>query len=158
MTGTGGTRTSVSDGDIARFMANGGWYGTSEEWQRLEEPLTRIDSLLERFAVSHDLRISRNAKDSPERSLTWRSGPRRLIQLYLENEAGPTWNIWLCCSEDRGDNRYWRNDFAVRGQLLGAFQLRLPILLEESWTTVEAWGADPSQLQFATELALPPRS
>ena len=139
------------------FMANGGWYGTPEEWQRLEGPLLKIDPVLEHFAATHGVVLSRNAKDSPERSLRWGNSPSFLIQLYLEGSSGPTWNMWLCCSEDRGDSRYWRTDFAARGEPVEAFQDRLPGLLEESFRTVTAWGADPAQLQFATKLApVPP--
>jgi hypothetical protein len=137
---------------MSPFMANGGWYGTPEEWQRLEAPLLAIDPILERFAAARRLRLARNAKDRPERSLFWGGSPRFLVQLYLESETRATWNMWLCCSEDRGDSRYWRTDFAVRDQPLAVFQARLPDLLQESFETLEAWGADPDQLQFATKL------
>lgn len=147
-----------SNGAMSPFMANGGWYGTPEEWQRLQGPLLAIDPVLDRFAAARGVRVSRNAKDAPERSLTWGGRPRFLIQLYLESDAGPTWNMWLCCSEDRGDSRYWRTDFAVRGQPLEAFQARLSALLEESFETVKTWGNDPDQLQFATKLTPIPRS
>jgi hypothetical protein len=139
-------------------MANGGWYGTPEEWQRLEEPLLAIDPILERFAAARGVLVSRNAKDAPERSLTWGGSPSFLIQLYLADYARPSWNMWLCCSEDRGDERFWRTDFAVRDQPMDAFQSRLSALLEQSFRTVETWGADPDQLQFATKLAPMPRS
>jgi hypothetical protein len=138
-------------------MANGGWFGTSEEWQRLEGPLLTIDPILERFAGTHGLMLSKNAKDFPERSLRWGDNPSFLLQVYLDNDSGPLWNLWLCCSEDRKDERYWRTDFAVRGELLESFRDRLPVLLEESFNRVQVWGANPDQLEFATKLApMPP--
>ncbi|HVM38839.1 MAG TPA: hypothetical protein VM265_10700 [Sphingomicrobium sp.] len=138
-------------------MANGGWYGTPEEWQRLEAPLLTIDPVLEQFARTHGITLTKNAKDSPERSIRWGDNPNFLIQVYLESEAGPSWNLWLCCSEDRGDSRYWRKDFAVRGARIESFQERLLTLLEESFNRVQQWGADPDQLEFATKLAPMPR-
>jgi hypothetical protein len=137
-------------------MANGGWYCTPEEWQRLEGPLLTIDPILERFAESHSLRLSKNAKGSPERSLRWGDNGY-LIQVYLESETGPSWNLWLCCSEDRKDNRNWRRDLPVSGERIETFRKRLSPLLEESFNRVEAWGADPDQLEFATKLAPVPR-
>jgi hypothetical protein len=35
-------------------MANRGWYGTEEEWSRIEAPLKALDSDLARFALKHD--------------------------------------------------------------------------------------------------------
>lgn len=138
-------------------MANGGWYGTPEQWQRLEAPLLAIDPLLAAFAIEHGVALSKNAKDSPERSLRWGDNPSFLIQLYLENEAAPSWNLWLCCSEDRGDSRYWRRDFAIRDEPIESFQDRLRTLLADSYNRLDTWGADPDQFEFATKLtALPP--
>ena len=138
------------------FMANGGWHGTPEEWQRLEGPLLAIDHLLEQFARTHGLELSKNAKDSPERSIRWGNNPSFLIQVYLENEAGPSWNLWLCCSEDRSDTRYWRKDFPVRDERVESFQERLPALLEESLNQLLAWGANSDELEFATKIAPTP--
>ncbi len=54
-------------------MGNGGWYGSEEEWSRIEVPLTHLDTELDRFARKHGLAVTRNAKDWSERSL----GPGR---------------------------------------------------------------------------------
>lgn len=134
-------------------MANGGFYGTAEEWERLETPLLTIDPALERFAKTHGFAVSRNAKDTPERSIRWGENPSYLIQVYLESEAGPSWNLWFCCSEDRNDSRYWRKDFAVRNQPVEAFRDRLSTVLEESFKQLESWGANPGELEFATKLS-----
>ena len=138
-------------------MANGGWYGTPEEWERLEAPLLSIDPVLERFASTHGLHLSRNLKDSPERSLAWGIEGRCLIQIYLADETEPTWNVWLCCSEDREDSRYWRNGFVIRELRLCEFEGKLVGILEESYRRLNEWAAKPDELRFATKLApLPP--
>ena len=138
-------------------MANGGWYGTSEEWRRREAPLVAIDPVLENFAAAHGLRLSKNHKETPERSIAWGNNPRCLIQIYLEDETDLLWNLWLCGSEDRADSRYWRKDFAVNGEPMGAFEERLPRLLENAFDRIEEWRASPDQLEFATKLAPLPR-
>jgi hypothetical protein len=138
-------------------MANGGWYGTREEWQRLQAPLLSIDPSLEAFAHAHGLTVSKNHKDNPDRSIRWGDNPTCLIQIYLEGDDGPTWNLWLCCTEDRGDSRYWRKDFPVRDEPVDAFRDKLPALLEDGFAMLEAWRASPEQLAFATKLTpLPP--
>lgn len=85
-----------------------GHYGTEEEWKRLEAPLREIDAALELFARRHNTALSRNYHNWPERSLRWGADPERLIQIYLENEQRLTWNLWLCASQDRDGQRFWR--------------------------------------------------
>jgi len=138
-------------------MANGGWYGTPEEWQRLEGPLLTIDPVLERFAARHDIELLKNEKEVPGRALRWGDNPSFLIQVFLADEAALTWNLWLCCAEDRDDSRYWLNDYAVRDQSIESFGSQLDMLLEEGFTCLKAWGANPEQLEFATKLAPMPR-
>ncbi len=50
-------------------MANGGWYGTPEEWKRIERPLLDLDPAIAEFARKIGLTVSKNPKDEPERSL-----------------------------------------------------------------------------------------
>jgi hypothetical protein len=45
-------------------MANGGWHGTEEEWQRREAPLLSIDPILEQFALEHGFAVSNKRTDS----------------------------------------------------------------------------------------------
>lgn len=134
-------------------MANGGWYGSREEWQRLEAPLLSIDPVIEEFTSAHGLTVSKNHRDYPERSMRWGDNPSCLIQISLEHDSGPTWNLWLCCWQDRGDCRYWRKDTPVRDQPLAAFCDKLPTLLADSFTRLEGWKAAPERLKFATKLS-----
>lgn len=68
-------------------MANGGWYGTKEEWQRIEKPLLEIDDEIDKFSDEFDLKLTRNHKDHPGRSLEWFGNDVQcLIQIYLVDE------------------------------------------------------------------------
>ncbi|HAD83423.1 MAG TPA: hypothetical protein DCG71_01090 [Brevundimonas sp.] len=138
-------------------MANGGWYGTQEEWQRLEAPLLLADGIFERFAKDHSLSLTKNAKDWPERSLGWSSDATCLIQIYLANADALTWNLWLCCFQDRDNARFWRREFAFQNQQMDQFVVDLPKLLEAGLTTVKSWEAAPDQLEFAIKLEPLPR-
>lgn len=85
--------------------------------------------------------------------MRWGDDPSCLIQIYLERESGPTWNLWLCCSQDRGDSRYWRKEAPVRDERMKAFRDKLTDLWEHGFTLLKEWKAAPEQLEVATKLS-----
>ncbi len=135
---------------LADTMANG-FYGSDAEWQRMELPLLSTDAAFRACAERHNLQLSMNAKDWPERSLHWDNGIQRLIQLYLVDDKLLTFNLWLCASEDRPGARYWKQEFMVEKQPVALFCKDLPRLLEEAFTRVDSW--DSKGLVFATTLS-----
>jgi len=139
-------------------MANGGWYETQAEWERLEAPLLRVDPLIADFAVERSVRLTKNNKDWPERSLKWGEQPSCLIQLYLAEQEALTWNLWLCCSEDREGERFWRKDFLVQERRMDEFAANLPALLAQGFARVNRWADAPEQLEFATKLTPLPKA
>lgn len=134
-------------------MGNGGWYGTQEEWQRIEAPIKTLDPELERFANLHELSITRNHKDWPDRSIVWDTGTRCLIQLYLADAETLDINLWICASQDRGRDRYWKREFLCEGATIGDVTHQLPELLNVAKAKLDEWAADPRQLEFATKIA-----
>jgi hypothetical protein len=108
----------------------------------MEAPLLRADPVLQKFAATRGLAVSKNYHGDPERSLRWGGGIQRLIQLYLEDSDRLTLNLWVCASQDRGGTRFWRRDFVVKEKKLEDFFERLPVLLEEAYALVNAWSAD----------------
>jgi hypothetical protein len=133
-------------------MANGGWYGTKEEWERIESPLLEIDSIIDDFANELGLSIGKNHKDWPERSIEWGTDVRCLIQLYLADEKSLTFNLWLCASQDRGKERYWKQETPVKGKLVSDFRADLASLLREGRKKLVSWSENKDQLEFATTL------
>ena len=131
-------------------MANGGFNGTREEWTRLENPLIEIDQVLEDFAKKYSLKLTKNHKGWPERSITWGNNPKHLIQLFLVNEEHLTFNLWLCVSSDRGKKRYWKQENLVYDKSLNEFKANLPELLERGYEKLNSWKK--SELEFYTEL------
>jgi len=123
-----------------------GFHGTDQEWSRLEAPLLRLDPVLERH-----LSLSRNYHNWPERSLTWGVPIRRLIQVYLEDAGDLTWNVWLCASEDRGANRYWKRTFLKHAVPIEEIERAFPDLLEEARVQLEAWSSE--EFEFATKIS-----
>ena len=113
-------------------MANGGWHGTEEEWERVEAPLIEIDNVISDFSEEFNLKLTKNLKDYPERSMLWMNNNIRcLIQIYAANLEGLTWNLWLCASEDRdkgylwwkSKERYWKKEFLVEKKLMSELKM-----------------------------------
>ncbi len=116
-----------------------GFYGSEETWQRIESPLRALDTVLEGYARQHGMSFGANYHNGPERSLRWGSPVRRLMQIYLEDERAPTYNFWLCASEDRGHQRYWKNAFLKRAVPVLDIQRNLQQLLEAGREQLEQW-------------------
>jgi hypothetical protein len=133
-------------------MANGGWYGTAEEWARIERPLLEIDPILDEFAVEYDLTKFKNEKAWPSRSFVWGEDVRCLIQLYLVDKHKLTLNLWLCASKDQGTKRFWKQEMLIREQRVNQFENSLATDLREGYRKLVAWSGDPSVLQFATRI------
>jgi hypothetical protein len=127
-------------------MANG-FSGTKEEWNRIESPLRALDPTLSRFAKRHGFSFGKNCRNWPERSLR-RAGPvERLIQIYLVDQKSLTFNLWLCASEDRGRERYWKRRFLKEGVPIPEIQKNLTALLDAARDEVEGWASE--DLEFA---------
>ena len=106
-------------------MANGGWYGTDEEWQRIEAPLLQIDDVFESFAYSRGHTAERNFKDHPSRAIRWRkNGVRCLIQLFQVDQADLTFNLWICASIDEDGKRYMKEATLIDGKTIPEFSQR----------------------------------
>ena len=135
-------------------MANGGWHGTIEEWKRIEAPLLRVDPQIDEFIQNNGMAVTKNYKDWPERSIAWtENNTRLLIQLYLADIDKISWNIWLCCSQDRDESRFWRQEFLISKQRMSEFEGRLAELLEAAKTRLCDWSTRPDKLEFATTVA-----
>jgi hypothetical protein len=136
-------------------MGNGGWYGTREEWDRVEKPLLEIDPVICKLAHAWGLRVLKNAKDWPSRSMQWGGDVRCLIQIWLANQDQLTWNIWICCSQDRDGERYWRTENLIEGKCLSDFKDGLSETLTAARERLIAWSERPEELTFATKLGDP---
>jgi hypothetical protein len=134
-------------------MANGGWYGTAEEWSRIEAPLKALDPDLDRFAAKYGLNVTKNHKDWPGRSLAWEADVRCLIQIYLVDESLLTLNLWICASQDRNGNRYWKNEMLRKDVQLPEMARDLLPALETGKRKLDLWSAHADELEFATKLA-----
>lgn len=134
-------------------MANGGWYGSDEEWQRAEAPIKSLDPELERFANLHSLKISRNHKDWPDRSMVWDDRVRCSIQFYLDDVETLGVNLWNCASQDRGGDRYWKQEFLFKGKLFYDVAPQIVEFLDVARSKLDHWNLYPDQLDFATKVA-----
>ena len=127
-------------------MANGGWYGTQEEWDQIEKPLLEVDPILEQFAKENGLTVTRNLKDWPERSMVWGNDVRCLIQLYLVDEELLTFNLWLCASQDRGSKRYWKHETPIKETQTAEFKDTFFAQLVEGHQKLLRWSKNHNEL------------
>ena len=127
-----------------------GFHGSDAEWQRIEAPLQRLDAKLDAFSERWNVHLTRSARNWPSRSLEWGEPVRRLIQIFLADETSLKFNLWLCASEDRGGERYWKQDFLKKEVPISEIDAELPELLERGRLLLESWGAE--MLEFATPL------
>ncbi len=133
-------------------MGNGGWYGTDEEWRRIEAPLKLLDPELDRFARKHGLTVTKNLKDWPERSLVWGIDVRCWIQVFLVDQSALTLNLWICASQDRDGSRFWKNETPRQEEQASEIAADLFDLLEAGKQKLDHWSAHPEVLEFATKL------
>jgi hypothetical protein len=129
-----------------------GFYGTEQEWERIEAPLRPLDGPLQAFAREHDMRLARSERNWPSRSLHWGDKVQRLIQIYLEEQAELLWNVWVCASEDRGRKRYWKNSFLRKAVPLAEIESQIGQILEEGKRIADGWQS--RDLEFATNLQI----
>ncbi len=123
-----------------------GFHGSKGEWERMENPLLSLDPTLERFASTHDMELRRNYHNDPERSLIWiELGVRRLIQIFLDDDQELTFTIWICASEDRGSQRYWKQQKlrqAIRAKDLSG---ELETFLIQGKEILDSWKSEELQ-------------
>jgi len=133
-------------------MANGGWYGTQEEWDAAEHPLPQLDPILRDFAEKNGLTLSKNYKDWPERSLKAHMPLASLIQIFRVSLIADAWKVWVVCSEDRDGERFWKQGFVANGITGNELTLTLETLLQEGLARLTDWNARPQDLEFGTRL------
>jgi len=129
-----------------------GFFGSEQEWERIEAPLRSLDLALEDFAREHHMRIARSERNWPSRSLHWGAQVERIIQIYLENPHRLTWNVWVCASEDRRGKRYWKNSFLRHAVPITEIESALGELLLEGKQMADGWQSQ--DLEFATNLGV----
>lgn len=134
-------------------MASGGRYGTEEELARFDAALAPIDPTIAASAARRTLSVRKNERESIGRSIRWGNDPSALLQLYLSDPERLTWNLWACCSEDRGNERYWKTTFLVEGKEVSAFASSIDTLLERGFRELTEWREHPHLLAFATKIA-----
>jgi len=133
-------------------MGNGGWNGTDDEWERIEAPLKLLDPEFDRFARKHGLRVTKNVKDWPERSLGWGTDVQCLIQVFLVDQSALTLNFWICACQDRDGNRFWKNETPRKEVEVSDIAQDLFDLLEAGKRKLDHWSTHPEELEFVTTL------
>ncbi|HKE08665.1 MAG TPA: hypothetical protein VKB48_12605 [Candidatus Acidoferrum sp.] len=116
----------------------------------MEIPLLKLDPEIKQFARTQSI-SSKNYHDCPERSLVLMEGTvSRLIHIYLESEKTLTLNVWLCASEERGNEPFWKKQFLRKDALAEQILTDIKSLLQEVLNVAQSWKG--TNLEFATKL------
>lgn len=127
-----------------------GHHGSKEEWERMEAPLVELDPLIESFAKSRNLTVSRNYHSWPERSLTINDEIHRQVQVWLRDEKQMTFKIVAVAWQDRGLKRYLKDEVIAEDKTAEGLRKNLLGWLEEGYKTVITWT--PSDMKFVTHI------
>jgi hypothetical protein len=131
-----------------------GFHSSKAQWETLEMPLRELDEDIRAFAERHGIALTSNSRNWPDRSLAWGVSLQRLMQIYLVGEEPPTYSFWLCASEDRGGERFWRKEFLKEAVPIEEIAGDLLELLERGRLLLESWTGE--RLEFATKLERTP--
>jgi hypothetical protein len=119
-------------------VANG-FYGTEEEWNRIENPLQKLDTDLQQFAEDHHLVLIKNAKNWPNRLFRWGETPEVLLQVFLESEKALTYTFWISACDNRSRAEYWKHKTLIKAAPIEVLERELPELLQRAYVTVSGW-------------------
>lgn len=117
-----------------------GYYGSIEDWQRMEAPLLDIDNLLVKFAAERNLRVVRNYHNWPNRHVEWvRDGIYRGIQVTAADKPH-TYHMGLVAWKDQDGERYFADKWLKKWVFWPEIGDNLHQLLEEGIETLESWS------------------
>ena len=87
-----------------------GFYGTKEEWEKIDGPLKQLDSFFKLYAQQYGFKLSKYYHNEAERSfsLVGRDRIKRDIQVYVVDKKKPSYKMWAVAWEDRNEGRYWK--------------------------------------------------
>lgn len=117
----------------------------------MEAPLREVDPTLEAFASRVGLILTRNHHGDPERSLRHEGELTRLFQIFVGDEEPPTYKVWLCASQDRGVERFWKQRFLTEAATPAELKSSINDWLSRGYEEMFRWSAH--DLEHATSLA-----
>ncbi len=120
------------------IMANG-FHGEQKDWEQLEKPLKRLDSILEKFTSAHRLVLTKNERNWPDRTIQWGDHPKVIIQVFLESEKESTYTMWVSASDERSRSEYWKHKTLLKSAPIDVLEQQLQDLLKKAHTTAIEW-------------------
>lgn len=110
-----------------------------EEFQKLEAPLLQLDTLLLEYAIQHKMRIRKNYRDVPERSLTWTEENQNWIMIRVSDIDNQTCDIGICAIKDINGVRYWKNEILLSNKPLHDIKSNFFSYLDRAINILQSW-------------------
>ena len=130
-----------------------GFYGTKEQWDAAEKPLTQLDPLLKRFAEEHYMFSEANSrrKNWPMRSFSWGSPIERGIVLQLDSQTPPdyTYELYVYAYLDDLGRKSRRREVIFKGLRASEFASQALAYLQQARELVAGW--QQSDLELISE-------
>jgi len=140
---------SESPIDSARVRGNASTSG-SDRWQHNEGLLSDLDDRVFTFAAEKALMVRQSGGGWPCRTLEWTDGVRRMIQIYLEDEAVSTFTLSICATQDRRHERFFKALALREAVPLAELRREFDDLLDASHRLLRSWTA--ADLEFSISL------
>ena len=116
-----------------------GFHGSQERWHRITAPLEEIDGFWRDFARRHDLRVTENHRNWPERSLRWGKEMQKAIEIFLVDEEAMTFSCCLSAVRDRSGKRLWRRKLLMQNAPWSEIKNRVQELVQQGYRDLESW-------------------
>jgi len=78
-----------------------------------------------------------------------------LIQIFIADKEGPTFNLWLCASQGRDGCRFWKNAFLLERVTAAELPVDLDAQLLLARKTLLRWSSEELDLATTIDKAAP---
>ncbi|MBI2340442.1 MAG: hypothetical protein HYU99_08785 [Deltaproteobacteria bacterium] len=116
-----------------------GFFGTQQEWEKLEAPLRQLDDLLATFVKKHDLFMTKNERHWPCRSIVWSDAIEKKIEIYASDKDSPLYSMWICAYQDRHGQRYWKKSVLKESVSFDEIYADISYSLDSAKKELDSW-------------------
>ena len=119
-------------------MGNGGFYGTKEEWKRMEAPLLKLDARLELFAASSGMSLDKNFHGQINRYFMRNDGITRILQIFLSDKSQMTFSLGIAAWKG-GAKRFSKSELIISKQSIDEISENLELILAKAKERLDSW-------------------
>lgn len=127
-----------------------GFQGSRDAWERIAAPLRDVDDLLVDFAEREGLKLGKDERAWPNRSLTQSGEVTRKLEIFLADKHELTYGFCAYAWTDREQRRYLKRELLCEQSPWAELKDDVPGLLDEGLAIVRSWA--PEDVPFAVDM------